>query len=205
VLRALLAAGANVNTKGYPGTPLIKASGQGRVEMVQALIAAGADVNASTSNGETALMAVAKLNESKPQLPITRALLDAKADPNAKDGEGVTALMLAAHSGHLESVKALLAAKADVNAKARGFRVLEWACGHEDALVLMRRVGPDKITGFTALMIAVGAYQPDVAEVLLQAGADVNAKAGDGSTALMLAMQHNDQFMVRRLTGAGAK
>ena len=57
VVRALLAAKANVNAKYSDGmTALMMASSKGNLDLVQALLAEGADVNAKTSNGVTALM-----------------------------------------------------------------------------------------------------------------------------------------------------
>ena len=57
-IKALIAAGADVNAKGGAGgtTALMYAVTRGRVDCVKALIAAGADVNAKSNRGQTAFM-----------------------------------------------------------------------------------------------------------------------------------------------------
>jgi ankyrin repeat protein len=55
-VKALLAKGAEVNTKGHGGfTPLITAAHQGETDIVKTLLAHGADVNARGDLGDTAL------------------------------------------------------------------------------------------------------------------------------------------------------
>jgi ankyrin repeat protein len=64
-VRALLAAGADVNAKASIGTALTIASQQGWPEVVRALLAAGADVNAKAFNGETAMSLAKKGGHSE--------------------------------------------------------------------------------------------------------------------------------------------
>ena len=56
-VRALIAAGANVNAKSNRGkTALMNAAEKDGADSVRALIAAGADVNAKNDEGKTALI-----------------------------------------------------------------------------------------------------------------------------------------------------
>ena len=60
-LKALLAAGANVNAEDADGaTPLHMAAYTNRIENAKALLEAGADVHAQSSSGRTALMLARK-------------------------------------------------------------------------------------------------------------------------------------------------
>jgi ankyrin repeat protein len=113
-VKALLADGVDVNTKGNGGlTALMQASQNGHIKVVRALLAVRADVNAQTAEGETALI-VASQNG---QLEIVQALVAAKADVNVRGAIRTTALIQASKNGHAEVVRMLLAAKADANAR----------------------------------------------------------------------------------------
>jgi len=60
-VRALLAAGANVNaTEGNDVTPMYMASQQGHADLVKLLLAAGANVNAACIDGTTPLLQAPK-------------------------------------------------------------------------------------------------------------------------------------------------
>ena len=104
-LKALIAAGADVNAKGKAGkTALLVAAENGQVDNVNLLIAAGADVNATDNRGSTSLIFAARLGS----LDCVKALIAAGAD--VKNNNGYTALTLAADNGHAGCVKALMAA-----------------------------------------------------------------------------------------------
>jgi len=112
-----------------------------------------------------------------------RALLAAGADCNERNGDGATALMLAAHAGRLDLVKTLIAAGADVNATdERGWGALMKAAYNADL---------DR--GFA-----------DVAQVLIDAGANVEAPIGYGVRPLMLAAGYGETAVVETLLRAGA-
>jgi ankyrin repeat protein len=112
-----------------------------------------------------------------------RAAIGAGADCNARDGDGATALMLAAHAGSLAVVRTLIEAGAEVNATdARS-----WGA-------LMKSVyNADLDRGFA-----------DVAQTLIDAGADIEAPIGYGVRPLMLAAGYGETAVVATLLGAGA-
>lgn len=112
-----------------------------------------------------------------------RELLAAGADCDARDGEGATALMLAAYAGNLAMVKTLIEAGADVNARGEG--------------------------GWGALMKAAHNAEldrgfADVAQALIDAGANVEAPIGFGVRPLMLAAGYGETAVVETLLRAGA-
>jgi uncharacterized protein len=112
-----------------------------------------------------------------------RRLLAAGADCNQRDGDGATALMLAAHAGNLEMVKFLVGAGADVNATdERGWSALTKSVYNADL---------DR--GFA-----------DVTQVLMDAGANVEAPIGFGVRPLMLAAGYGETAVVETLLRAGA-
>ncbi len=112
-----------------------------------------------------------------------RKLVVAGADCNERNGDGATALMLAAYSGNLAMVKTLIEVGADVNATdERGWAALTKAVYNADL---------DR--GFA-----------DVAQALIDAGANVEAPIGYGVRPLMLAAGYGETAVVETLLHAGA-
>ena len=116
-------------------------------------------------------------------IDLVRKILAAGGNVNARDSDGATLLMQAAHLGNLNAVNALIAAGADVNVS--------------DA------------HGWTALMKAVynaelGKGFADVVQVLIDAGANVEAPIGYGIRPLMLAAGYGETAVAETLLKAGA-
>src|SRR5260370_2565955 len=219
-IKILLDAGAGVNAKnGLDITPLI----YGALEpaKVKMLVAAGADVNAQSKIGRTPLIVAAGHPGGA---ETVRLLLSKGADPKAKDGGEATALTEAAKCNDLDSLRALLARPVDVNAGDRfGFTALLYAAGHGNAAAVklllekganpnmsyerenMVRNGPIALTKLTPLMMAPTS-SPEAVQLLIDAGANVNARDGRGMTPLMFAAASDkpDLAILRILLSSGA-
>jgi cell division septation protein DedD len=105
MVKALLAAGADVNAKGalVDSTALICAASEGHTESVKALLAAGADVNAKNKYGQTALY----LGAQGCHTESLKALLEAEAGVNAQTKNVILALRVAGLMGCTKAVELL--------------------------------------------------------------------------------------------------
>jgi uncharacterized protein len=177
--RVLITAGAKVDVaNNYSVTPLLQASRTGDAEMMDLLMKAGADPKRAHPQGETPLMAASRSGS----LPAVRLLLDRGVDVNAIDAvQRETALMRASAEGHADVVDALLKVGADPNRQARITSLTE------------RKNADHPTGGFTALMWAARNGDEAIVRRLVQAGADLNLKNGDGASAAMIAI-YNDRF-----------
>jgi ankyrin repeat protein len=152
--------------------------------MVGVFIARGADVNAATRMGERPLVLAARTLRAG----AVAALLGAGANPNLADTgrEGETALhAVGGHSGNVAPV---------VDA---GVRVTKLLLAHHANPRVRNR------SGATPLHHAAGG-RPELAMLLLDAGADVNAADADGTTPLHRAAHGGQRALARLLLDRGA-
>jgi ankyrin repeat protein len=191
----LIRAGANVSARNREGvTPMQLAAINGSAAMIERLIKAGADPNAPLSKfQDTALMLAARTGK----VDALNVLLNHGAKVNAIESWGGTnALMWAVSERNLDAVKLLIARGADVNSRSyfvpaahgRGFEGATPEPPKPDQAV-------EELAGgwLTPLMFAAREGDLEIARVLIQAGADLNAVAGDGKDALGLAI-FNGQY-----------
>ena len=220
----LLETGADVNAADDHGTtPLALACLNGSLPVVQALLDAGANPNLARTSGETPLMTAAQVGNRQ----VVRSLLGAGADPNATEAAlGQTALMLAVAENHTPVAQVLLEVGGSVSARSTNrFTPLLFAAqqGNIEAARLLLAAGagvneaaPDGIGGDTnartrfvtdtdaaALLIAIDSGHPEMAQFLLEQGADPN-HAGAGRTALHAAVQRQMPEVVAALLAHGA-
>src|SRR5262245_23116750 len=170
----LLAAGARPTTSLRTSeTVLMTCARTGSTESVKALIAHGADVNTKESErGQSALMWAAARNHED----VVRVLLDHGADIHARSSGGFTPLLLAVRHGAMEATRVLLEAGGNVN------DVVAPDPGRREA-------GAPPLVGgasqMSALLVATYTSNWDIAQFLLEQGADVDADyARIGFTAL---------------------
>lgn len=176
VIAQLIADETDVNATLPDGaTALHWAAYHDDLETAKLLIEAGADVSTNNDLGVTPL-SLACLNGSG---PMVKELLQAGANPNQALATGETVLMTAARTGKPQVVRALLEAGANVD-------------GME----------PDRKQN--ALMWAISEEHAEVARVLLEYKADVNAKSKSGYTPLHFAARQGDLESARMLVKAGA-
>lgn len=147
----------------------------GNTDEALALIASGADVNAEQSDGTTALLYAIHYGYKD----LVMALLEAGADATHENEYGASTMSEAAMLGDVDILRALLVN--DANADWRN---------------------PE---GETALMIAARSGNIPYAELLIQYGADVNAKENwGGQSPLMWAAAQEQPAMMRFLIAQGA-
>jgi ankyrin len=186
----LIRAGANVSAATREGvTPVELAAMNGNAAMLVKLIRAGADPNAPlTEYGDTALMMASRTGKTD----AIMALVETGAQVNAKETwGGTTALMWAAAEGHPAAVKVLVDHGADANARSN-FVPAANGRGFEGRTPVAPKSGQgveEFASGsLTPLMLTAREGDVESARILVAAGADVNAIAGDGKDALGLAI-----------------
>jgi ankyrin repeat protein len=174
-VRTLLDGRPNVNARSEDGsTALLWAAHWNDLQTAALLVQAGADANLANDFRMTPL-SQACTNASTEFVDL---LLKAGANPNTPIGTGETPLMTCARSGNAEAVRRLLLRQADVNAKEPN--------QHQ-----------------TALMWAAAQQHPKVLQVLIEAGADLQAHTKLGFTALHFAARAGDTESTRTLLDAG--
>jgi ankyrin repeat protein len=139
---------------------LFAAVGSGKVAELKQALASGANVNAADSTGRSALGLAARNGD----VAMIDALLDAGAKIEATDPIGFTPLMEAARDGKVEAASRLIARGANVGQRAR-------ANGLE----------------LTPLHLATASGFGDLVRLLVERGADINARDSEQATALIWA------------------
>ena len=166
----------DINHKGKDrDTALHKAVYKGHSKMVQVLIDAGADIEVTGDFGRSPLLVASTLGN----LRIAKMLVKSDARVCVTDHDGDTCLTLAAHFGNTKTVRYLASLpKVEVNYPARD--------------------------QYTALHSAVNQVHPGVVQVLIDAGADLDAKDLCGNSPLDHAIRGEDIVCVKMLVEAGA-
>jgi ankyrin repeat protein len=214
----LLHGGAPANAANRNGvTPLLLASVNANPKMVAVLLQAGANPNLTISNGQTILMTAARAGSSE----VVKSLAAHGADVNARENVlGETAMIWAAAENHAGVIKALAELGADVNGRSSPtkFPLQEFGDGKSGRLTVLPRgswtplmyaarqnaidavraladakadlnaADPDRST---ALLIAVINANYDLADVLLERGADPNLGDSTGMTPVYAAVDLN--------------
>ena len=191
-------------------------------ERTKFLLGKGADVNKINDQGYAPLHTAARSRNSD----LVALLLEQGADPNLPDSDGMSPLVHAVMRNHVPSIEALAAKGADIERENRqGYTPLEIAIG-EDQLFAAKALikagakvgtanGKQKITPLMLVAsqlsaqartthLAGGPTPVDIAEQLIEHGAEVDARSAAGVTALMVAAGHNNAPMIGLLLGKGA-
>jgi ankyrin repeat protein len=122
-----------------------------------------------------------------------KVLLDHGADKNVRGPQGYGPLSLAIEEQDYEAAKALIDAGADTNAPA----------GDQRLTPLMIAVAETQAAP-GAMFLPSSTRPIEIAEMLVQRGANVNARDKDGMTALMIAASHDNAPAIGLLLQSGA-
>jgi uncharacterized protein len=167
-VRLFLAAGMSPDVQDQGYTPLLEAARRGDRETALELIEDNADINAKDPYGVTALM----FSLIAGSTDVALRLIEKGAEVNSRDVDGRSALVEALTSENeipSEIVKSLVRKGADVNIRLAG--------------------------GLTPLMIAVSG-DPRVVHLLVEAGADINAKDDSGAGARERAAENPENIRI---------
>jgi ankyrin repeat protein len=224
-IETCLAAGVSLDQRGRSGdTPLLAAMKKNQWPIAKMLLEHGADPNLPDRDGNTALMEAVRSSrdvtrETTNELRIfANFLMDKGADPNRQNANGETALILAANIDNPSSVQLLLSRGADPNRATKdGSTVLLGLVDQSDnekrnrlviiEMLLDAGAHPDvkaARNGVTPLLTALDHRDDQVAEKLLEHGADVNVADRDGITPLHKAVERGSSTIITVLIQKGA-
>jgi len=167
--------GANVNAPKDWGPLQHTVKNSNSIEMARLLIARGADINSE-------IYPVLNIATNQERIDLCELLIQRGADVNAKDKWGATPLCYAIEKGNLDLMNILIANGVEVNTKYPwGVTPLQFAA-----------------------QFAATTGRTDAVELLLEAGANINAKNDKGQTALHVAVDSADGDIVELLLSKGA-
>ncbi|KAI9765188.1 MAG: hypothetical protein M1840_007781 [Geoglossum simile] len=179
--------------QGDPREVLTQAAAKGRLGAVRLLLEK-ANPNFQGKNGETPLTGATKHRHGE----VVSLLLEKGAHPTMGSRDGTTPLHAASSKGYTELVKLLLEKRADPNAKENN-----WDSTPLHEAALSRGADPDK-SGDTPLHCAAYAGHDSVVRILVEQGADKEARGNGGATPLYEAASRGHVNVVRYLLETGA-
>lgn len=226
IIELLLQAGALLNGVDEFEVPLNRAAAEGQLASVRLLIARNAILDRGI---DTALMLAAEGGH----VEVLRALIGAGAEIDRVGKWGYTALHKSVERGHLACVELLLSVGSDIDRDAGGFRPIDLASFHSQAVVeylakqgametIFSTVAMGDVDGIERCLargeslerwgpgaqrpmhVAIAMRQHESLARLLGHGADMGARTTDGFQALHLATQVSWDPAIRALLEHGA-
>ncbi|KAI1737169.1 ankyrin repeat-containing domain protein [Xylaria scruposa] len=195
VLDDLLHTSTGAKYPGHSQTPLLWALGKGHKAVSQQLLDKGADINVKQKDNRyrtPLIWAAEEGHEAAVQL-----LLDKGADIEAKDNDSRTPLLLAVKNKHEAIVQLLLDKGANIEVKDELSRT---------PLLTAVENGHKAVDHYNRipLLLAVENKHEAIMQLLLDKGADIEAKGYYGRTPLLLAIENGHEAVVRQLLNKGA-
>ncbi|KAJ5302288.1 hypothetical protein N7508_007151 [Penicillium antarcticum] len=201
ITRLLLKFGALVNTKNCAGqTALFWTAQDSSPAVARLLLESGADSDLTDKNGATALHIAALQGHEQ----IAALLLQKGANPNIQDKDGWTPLYGAAVQEHATMVSLLLGNSGD---SKNTLDSVTSKMENSGKRLNLKRIAEDKRQGSTVtsgLRVAAQEAQLGRLRMMLEKGADVDAKDPAGYTALELAAFLGHKQVAQLLLGYGA-
>ena len=200
-VRHMLDLGAEPNQKTSLGkTAIMLAAAGGYTDIVKLLADRGADVGARDAYGTTAIIAAATAGHAK----TTAMLLDYGADPTFKDSSGGSALSNATLFGQKDVVLTILDKKTDLPKDVtEELLLLAAGLGHKDITLALLKYGTNidahGVKNRTPLMAAIAFNKAEIVKLLIDHGADTNAKDSDGNSVLQLAQNKGNYQIIKLL------
>jgi ankyrin repeat protein len=169
------------------------AAAYGSIDAMKLLLGAGAAVNSQNAFDATALMWCAN------DFAKVGLLVEKGADVNARSKQGRTPLLIAAaHSGNFKVVKYLIEHGATLS------NLKSAAEEHAAAVPAASGLPASRKTESSVLAEAADANDTETIRYLIDKGADIDARNGDGDTPLLLAASYGNVEMVKLLLAKGA-
>ena len=212
-IRLLLEHGADPNITGYGGnTALVRAVDSDCVECVRLLLEGGSDGSGEGSRNKTPL-AIAMENKNPEMIEVLRQY----SKPQIGSGRD---LYYALQQGDIELFKAVLEYGVDPNARSEKGAIPLLTVAQKskyqpkltaiapEAAKLLLEYGADpnltSPTGHTALHLAAGSGNSEIALILIENGADITLAPEGGWTPLFTAIQNKHNDIALELLAAGA-
>ncbi|XP_031776860.1 putative ankyrin repeat protein RF_0381 [Nasonia vitripennis] len=206
LVQTLIKAGADIENRNRMGvTPLFDSILYCNIDMVRLLLSYGARVNAERIDGETPLLWATLLNRNNSHAVIIRELLKHPVDVNS-ECFGVTPFHCILAYANLDLTRQFVELKADatiVDVYRRTSLYFAAPNADKDVLNLVLQMSDTEIDqkcnvlGCAPLHIAGGTCRPDNVQLLIEWGADVNAKDDDYWTPLFLCVNDSQSSILR--------
>lgn len=200
VVALLLAKGANPNARCFfDRTPIDIPAVRGDKDTVDLLLAKGADIRAADKGGSTVLHYAVQGSSTA----LVKLLLEKGLDPNVRNEAGCAPLHFASIYGRADNAEALLAKGADPKAVddvgRQPLHCAAYGMGRRFDYQAGASSEGKKIVGD----MTQGRLR--IVKMLLDRGADPNAKDAKGNTPLSLASSERYRDIVALLKGTGGK
>lgn len=195
--------GADLSVRNMKGQSLlVHAASNGNNGSASYLIKAGADVNDRDNYGNTALHWAVGSSNTK----LVESLLANGACASAPDNKGVTPLHVAAYGGKMRLLEMLLSGDVDIDIKdENGMTPLSMAIQHTKPLDKEEeQIYEDKVEGIVEEFNRQAKGIRKTISLLLEKGADVNARTNNGETPLSMATRLRQKDIVMLLKAHGA-